>query len=129
MIPKRNAIQSDKAPAAVGSYSQAIHYADTVYISGQIPLDANGNLVEGSFEDRVHQVMNNVSEVAKAAGTDIKEAIQVSVFLTDINRFSDFDTVYRSYLAEPFPARALIEVSQLPKGVDVEVTAIIACPK
>ena len=122
----RTPINTDKAPAAIGPYSQAIRHNDTVYISGQIPLDpATGELVEG-IDAQIVQVFDNLQAVAEAAGTNLGQALKVTVFLTDLGHFSKVNDVMERYFAKPFPARAAIEVAGLPKGADVEADAVIA---
>jgi len=122
----RTPINTDKAPAAIGPYSQAIRHNDTVYISGQIPLDpATGELVEG-IDAQIVQVFDNLQAVAEAAGTNLGQALKVTVFLTDLGNFSKVNDVMERYFAKPFPARAAIEVAGLPKGADVEADAVIA---
>ena len=126
---RRVEICSKDAPAPVGSYSQAVLYGSVLYISGQISIDPKtGQLIEGTFSDRVKRVMDNLKAIAVEAGTDLSQAISVSVFLTDINQFSEFNSIYETYFSAPYPARALVQVAALPKGVDVEVSAQVAIP-
>lgn len=122
----RTPINTDNAPAAIGPYSQAIRHNDTVYISGQIPLDpATGELVEG-IDAQITQVFENLKAVAEAAGTDLSQALKVTVFLTDLGNFAKVNEVMEQYFAQPYPARAAIEVAGLPKGADVEADAVLA---
>ena len=122
----RTPIHTDNAPAAIGPYSQAIRHNDTVYISGQIPLDpATGELVVG-IDAQIRQVFENLKAVAEAAGTDLSQALKVTVFLTDLGHFAKVNEVMEEYFAQPYPARAAIEVAGLPKGADVEADAILA---
>jgi len=122
----RTPINTDKAPAAIGPYSQAIRHNDTVYISGQIPLDpATGEIVEG-IDAQIRQVFANLKAVAEAAGTDLSQALKVTVFLTDLGNFARVNEVMEEFFAQPYPARAAIEVAGLPKGADVEADAVLA---
>jgi reactive intermediate/imine deaminase len=122
----RTAIQTDTAPAAIGTYSQAIRHNNTVYISGQIPLDpATGELVEG-IDAQILQVFENLKAVAEAAGSELSQALKVTVFLTDLANFAAVNEVMAQYFSQPFPARAAVEVSGLPKGAEVEADAVLA---
>lgn len=121
----KQVIQTTNAPAPVGVYSQAIQSGNTVYVSGQIPLDPHtGALVMDSFEAQVHQVVANVKAVLEAAGSDLNNIVKASIFLTDMSKFAQVNTIYETYFSEPFPARAVVEVAGLPKGVDIEMDAI-----
>ena len=120
-------IHTDHAPAAIGTYSQAIVHGDTLYISGQIPLDpATGEIVSGDFKARVERVFDNLSAIAEAAGTSLSQAIKLNVYLTDLGQFGELNEVMGGRFSEPFPARAAVQVAALPKGVDVEIDAVIA---
>lgn len=122
----RKPIHTDAAPAAIGTYSQAIRAGEFVFLSGQIPLDpATGNVVEGDFEARTRQVFDNLRAVARAAGADLDAAVKLTVFLTDLANFATVNTVMEDYFEQPFPARAAVGVASLPKGVDVEADAIL----
>ncbi len=122
----RHAIQTPNAPAAIGTYSQAIRHGDTLYVSGQIPLDPNsGELVVG-IDAQITQVFENLRAVAEAAGTDLGKALKVTVFLTDLGHFARVNEVMQQFFAEPYPARAAVEVAGLPKGADVEADAVIS---
>ncbi len=119
-------IHSDEAPAAIGPYSQAIQVGDTVYLSGQIPLDpASGELIEGEFADRCRRVFDNLAAVARAADAGLDDVVKLNVFLTDLGRFSEVNEIMSGYFNEPYPARAAVQVAALPKGVDVEMDAIL----
>ena len=121
------AISSDSAPAAIGTYSQAVRSGDLVFLSGQIPLDpATMEFVEGDFEARARQVFDNLRAVAEAAGGDLSNVVKLTVFLTDLANFATVNTVMEEYFAQPFPARAAVGVASLPKGADVEADAILA---
>ncbi len=124
----RTPVNTDNAPAAIGPYSQAVRHHDTLYISGQIPLDpATGELVEG-IDAQITQVFDNLKAVAEAAGTDLGQALKVSVFLTDLGNFAAVNAAMERYFTQPYPARAAIEVAGLPKGAQVEADAIVAIP-
>ena len=119
-------ISTDKAPQAIGTYSQAVKVDNTVYISGQIPLVAETmEVVEGEFSEHIRQVFNNLSAVAEAAGGTINDCAKVNIFLTDLNNFATVNEVMAEFFTEPYPARAAIEVSGLPRGVAVEADAVM----
>ncbi len=121
------AIHSDVAPAAIGTYSQAIRSGDFVFLSGQIPLDpATMEFVVGDFEARARQVFDNLRAVAEAAGGDLNNAVKLTIFLTDLSNFATVNAVMEEYFEQPFPARAAVGVASLPKGADVEADAILA---
>ena len=123
---KRDIIHTDGAPAAVGTYSQAVRTGDLVFISGQIPLvPETMNIVEGDFADRARQVFENLQSIAEAAGGSLDDAVKLTIFLTDLDNFAAVNEVMAEYCSEPFPARAAVEVAALPKGVDVEADAVI----
>jgi reactive intermediate/imine deaminase len=123
----RTAIQTSNAPAAIGTYSQAIRHNDTVYVSGQIPLDpASGELVSDSIDAQITQVFENLRAVAEAAGSDLAKALKVTVFLTDLGHFAKVNEVMAQYFSTPYPARAAVEVAGLPKGAQVEADAILS---
>jgi reactive intermediate/imine deaminase len=123
----RTAIQTTDAPAAIGTYSQAIRHNDTVYISGQIPLDpATGELVSDDIEAQITQVFSNLRAVAEASGSDLSKALKVTVFLTDLGHFAKVNETMAQYFTEPYPARAAIEVAGLPKGAQVEADAVLS---
>ncbi len=121
----KGSVYTNRAPQPIGPYSQAIIAGGFIFISGQIPLDpATGRLVEGGFKDKVRAVMDNIKSIIEAAGGSMDDLVKVTVYLRDISRFSDFNEVYKEYFKGDPPARAVIEVSNLPKGVDLEVEAI-----
>jgi reactive intermediate/imine deaminase len=120
-------IHSDNAPAAIGTYSQAIQAGNLVFLSGQIPLvPATMEVVDGDFEARARQVFENLQAVAEAAGGSLNDIVKLTIFLTDLGNFATVNSVMESYFEQPFPARAAIGVASLPKGVDVEADAILA---
>lgn len=122
----RETIHSDHAPAAIGTYSQAVRSGGFVYISGQIPLDpATMDVVEGDFEARARRVFDNLKAIAEAAGGDLNQAVKLTIFLTDLGNFAAVNSVMEEYFDKPYPARAAVGVAELPKGVDVEADAIL----
>ncbi len=123
----KQVISTDKAPAAIGAYSQAIRVGGTVYLSGQIPLDpATGQMVAGDIRAQIHQVFRNLAAVATAAGLGLDSAVKLTVYLTDLGHFAAVNEIMAEYFPQPFPARAAIGVSALPKGAAVEADAILA---
>ena len=122
-------IETARAPAAIGTYSQAVRAGDTVYISGQIPLSANTmELVSGGTEAQIRQVFDNLAAVAEAAGGGFSDVVRLTVYLTDLADFPLVNEIMAQYFAEPYPARAAIGVAQLPKGAAVEIDAILWLP-
>lgn len=120
-------IHSDNAPAAIGTYSQAIRTGSLVFLSGQIPLDpASMKIVDGDFEARARRVFDNLKAVAEAAGGNLNQVVKLTIFLTDLSNFATVNSVMEDYFDQPYPARAAIGVASLPKGVDVEADAILA---
>ena len=118
-------IHTDKAPAAVGPYSQALSAGNLVITSGQIPLDpATGALVEGGIVEQTTQVLNNMKEVLAAAGMTFHNVMKTTVFLTDINDFGAMNEVYATYFSAPYPSRSAVQVAALPKGACVEIECI-----
>lgn len=123
----KETIHSDNAPAAIGTYSQAAKAGQFVFLSGQIPLvPATMEVVEGDFAARATQVFENLKAVAEAAGGSLNDAVKLTIFLTDLDNFATLNAVMAKYFDEPYPARAAVQVSALPKGVDVEADAILA---
>ncbi|MGI9310438.1 MAG: RidA family protein [bacterium] len=122
----RKAIHTDRAPDAIGVYSQAIQCGDTLYISGQLPLEPSRmELVDESFEAAAHQAFRNLDSVARAAGGDINDAVKVNISLTDLANFATVNKVMAQYFSEPYPARAAVGVAALPKGAPIEIEAIV----
>lgn len=120
-------IETQNAPAAIGTYSQAVKTGNLLFVSGQIPLNpANGEMVSKDFTEQAHQVFKNLSAIAEAAGTSLDNAVKLGVFLTDLNNFAALNEVMAQYVKAPFPARAAIEISALPKAALIEIDAIIA---
>ena len=122
----REAISTDSAPRAIGPYSQAVRAGNTVYLSGQIPLDpATGELVGGGFESETRRVFDNLRAVAAAAGATLDHAVRVTIYLTDIGKFPIVNGIMAEYFNEPYPARVTIGVASLPKGAAVEVDCVL----
>jgi reactive intermediate/imine deaminase len=119
-------IHTDSAPAAIGTYSQAIRAGSTVYLSGQIPLvPETMELVSGGAELQIRQVFDNLTAVAEAAGATLANVVKLTVYLTDLGDFATVNEIMAEYFTEPYPARAAIGVAQLPKGAAVEMDAIV----
>jgi len=122
----REIIHTDRAPKAIGPYSQAVRAGDTVYLSGQIPLDpATMELVSGDIEAEIRRVFENLKAVAEGAGASLAQAVKVNVYLTDLAHFAKVNEVMAAYISQPYPARAAVGVSQLPRGVRVEIEAVL----
>lgn len=123
----RQIIQTKQAPQAIGTYSQAVRVGDTVYLSGQIPLDpATMQLVTGDIEAEIRRVFENLQAVAEAAGATLAHAVKVTIYLTDLEYFAKVNEVMGQYFSEPYPARVTIGVSQLPKGARVEIECVLS---
>lgn len=119
-------VKTDKAPAAVGTYSQGVAVNGTFYFSGQIGIDpATGNLVEG-FGGQLKQVMKNIDGLLSSQGLNRESIVKTSIFLTDLNNFAEVNQAYVEFFKEPYPARSTVEVSKLPKGALVEIEVIAA---
>ena len=120
-------ISTKNAPQAIGPYSQAVKTGNLMFISGQIPLNPEtGDLVSGSIEDEANQVLNNITRTCEAAGNSLEDIIKITIFLTDLDNFATVNEVMKDHFSEPYPARATIEVSGLPLGVNVEIEAIVS---
>ncbi len=124
---EKQAIHSDGAPSAIGTYSQAVRSGQFVFLSGQIPLDPTTmEMAEGDFEARARQVFDNLKAVAVEAGGDLDHIVKLTIYLTDLNDFATVNSVMTDYFQEPYPARAALGVASLPKGADVEAEAILS---
>jgi len=122
----RQIIHTDRAPKAIGPYSQAVRVGDTVYLSGQIPLDpATGELVTGDIAAQTRRVFENLTAVCAAAGGSLAQVARVGIYLTDLKNFTAVNAVMAEYCKEPYPARSTIEVSGLPRGAEVEIDAVL----
>jgi reactive intermediate/imine deaminase len=122
----RSIIRTDRAPKAIGPYSQAVRTGNTVYFSGQIPLDpATGELVGGDITAQTRRVFENLSAVCEAAGGSLAQLVRVGIYLTDLSNFAAVNAVMAEYCKEPYPARSTIGVSSLPRGAEVEIDAVL----
>lgn len=123
----RAIISTPDAPEAIGPYSQAVKVGNTVWISGQIPLvPGTMDLVTGDIAAQTTQVFRNLQAIAEASGGDLNNAVKINISLTDLAHFGEVNEVMASFLQEPYPARACVQVAALPKGVDIEIEAILA---
>ena len=121
----KNAIQTPDAPAAIGTYSQAIRCGQTVYLSGQIALDPASMQLVGGIEAQIHQVFRNLAAVAAASGGSLADSVKLTIYLTDLAHFAMVNEVMAQYMAQPYPARAAVGVAALPRGALVEADAIL----
>lgn len=121
----RTVIHTDKAPAAIGTYSQAIKVGDTVYLSGQIPLDPKRMELVDGFEAQTVQVFENLKAVCEAAGGSLADIVKLNIFLTDLSNFATVNEVMSRYFQQPYPARAAIGIASLPKGAQVEMDGVM----
>jgi reactive intermediate/imine deaminase len=123
----RQIISTKSAPQAIGTYSQAVRVGDTVYVSGQIPLDpASGQLVSGDIELEIKRVFENLKAIAEAAGGSLAQVAKLTVFLTDLAHFAKLNEIMGTYFSAPYPARAAVGVAQLPRGARVEIECILS---
>jgi reactive intermediate/imine deaminase len=122
----RITIHTDQAPAAIGTYSQAVRVGETVYLSGQIALDpASMQMVQDSIEAEIHQVFKNLSAVCAAAGGSLNDVVKLNVFLTDLSNFATVNSIMAEYFEQPYPARAAVGVASLPRGARVEADGVM----
>lgn len=125
-MTKLQQVQTASAPAAIGPYSQAIKAGSLTFLSGQIPLDPETmELVAGNIEAQTHQVFKNLTAVAEAAGGSLQDTVKLTIYLADLNDFGEVNNIMAEYFSEPYPARATIQVSALPKGAAVEIDAVL----
>ncbi len=123
----REIIHTPRAPQAIGTYSQAVRAGDTVYVSGQIPLDpASGQLVTGDIDAEIRRVFENLKAIAEAAGASLASVAKLTIFLTDLANFAKVNEIMATYFGAPYPARAVVGVAQLPRGARVEMECILA---
>lgn len=121
----KQVIHTDKAPAAIGPYSQAIQVGQMLFTSGQVPIDPEtGAIVEGGIQEQARQSLNNIKAILNAAGTNMGAVVKTTVFLQDMNDFAAMNEVYAQFFQEPYPARSAVQVSRLPKDALVEIEAI-----
>ena len=121
----KQVIHTDKAPAAIGPYSQAIQIGQLLFTSGQVPIDPEtGAIVEGGIQEQARQSLNNIKALLNAAGTNMGAVVKTTVFLQDMNDFAAMNEVYAQFFQEPYPARSAVQVARLPKDVLVEIEAI-----
>ncbi len=122
---KKDAIQTTKAPGAIGPYSQAIRTGNLLFVSGQIPIDPrSGELVRSGIADETKKVLENLQAILEEAGGSLNDIVKTTIFIKDMNQFAAINEVYGSFFKQPYPARATVEVSRLPKDVNVEIEAI-----
>ncbi|REL25135.1 RidA family protein [Thalassotalea euphylliae] len=122
-------VSTENAPSTIGTYSQAVKVRNTVYLSGQIPLvPETMEVVSDDFAEQAEQVFKNLVAVCEAAGGEINDMVKVNIFMTDLANFATVNDIMSKYFAEPYPARAAIQVSALPKGVDIEIDGIMEIP-
>ncbi len=122
-------ISTDQAPAAIGTYSQAVKVGTAVYLSGQIPLvAATMEVISEDFAEQTHQVFKNLSAVCEAAGGELQDMVKVNIFLTDLSNFATVNEIMSQYFRTPYPARAAIGVKELPRGVQIEIDGIMELP-
>lgn len=122
----KHTLSTDRAPAAIGTYSQAVCCGDTVYVSGQIPLDPQSMaVVGGGIDAEVHRVFQNLQAVCEAAGGSLDQIVKLTIYLTDLSHFALVNEIMAGYFSEPYPARAALGVAALPKGAGVEMDAIL----
>ena len=125
----KSIIQTDRAPSAIGTYSQAVKVKNTVYLSGQIPLvPETMEIVSNDFADQAHQVFKNLEAVCEAAGGSINDMVKVNIFLMDLEQFATVNEVMSQYFKEPYPARAAVQVARLPKDVAIEIDGVMEIP-
>jgi reactive intermediate/imine deaminase len=122
-------VETDRAPGAIGTYSQAVRAGSTVYLSGQIPLlPGTMDLVGGDFEAQVRQVFRNLAAVAEAAGGSLADAVKLTIYLTDLGHFAKVNEVMAEFVPEPYPSRAAVGVAALPRGAAVEIEGVLVLP-
>jgi reactive intermediate/imine deaminase len=122
-------IRTNDAPAAIGTYSQAVKIGTTVYLSGQIPLvPSTMQMVSEDFAEQTHQVFKNLAAVCEAAGGSLNNMVKVNIFLTDLSQFATVNKIMSQYFAEPYPARAAVQVSALPRASQIEIDGVMEVP-
>lgn len=125
-MTNRSIVQTDKAPEAIGTYSQAVKVADTVYLSGQIPLiPETMDMVEGGFDEQVEQVFKNLAAVCEAADASLQDIVKLNIYLVDLGNFAKVNEMMAKYFSQPYPARAAVGVASLPRNAQVEMDGIL----
>ena len=124
MTEGRTVVQTDKAPKAVGPYSQAVRAGSWVFLSGQLPMDPAGNMAKGGVREQTRQALENLRAVLEGAGLQMRDVVKTTVYMTDLSRFAEMNEVYGQLFESPFPARATVEVSALPKGAQVAIECV-----
>ncbi len=119
-----NVISTDKSPAAIGPYSQALNSGNIIFVSGQIPINPETGAMADTIEEQTIQSLKNVENILKAAGLSMKNVIKTSVFLSDLNDFAKVNEIYATFFTSPFPARSCVQVAAIPKGAKVEIECI-----
>ena len=126
---KKQIIKTVNAPSAIGPYNQAVKAGNTVYISGQIPLDhASGKLVDSSFSDQVNKVFDNLTAISVAADSDLNHAVKLTIYLSDLSKFSEVNSIMEARMNAPYPARVTIQAAKLPLDAEIEIDAILVIP-
>lgn len=125
---KRLPVQTADAPAAIGPYSQAVSAGELLFVSGQTPLRPDGTMVDGSVAEQTEQCLTNVAAILRAGGLGMDRVVKTTVYMTDLGKFAEMNAVYAKRFAAPFPARATVQVSALPKGAAVEIDAVAVRP-
>lgn len=120
----KTAHKTDKAPSAVGPYSQAVSFGNTLYVSGQLPIDPATGIMDSSVEKQAEQALTNIRNIAESAGFRMDDAVKLTLFIKNLNDFSIINEVYSKFFSEPYPARSCVEVSAIPKGAELEIDAI-----
>ncbi len=122
---QKKIVQSNNAPAPIGPYSQAVQAGNTLYVSGQVPIDpASGEMIQTNITEETHQVMKNLQAILQAAGSSFTQVVKCTIFIRDMGQFSAINEAYGQYFPENPPARETVEVSRLPKDVNVEISCI-----
>lgn len=124
-MTNKSVIQTSKAPKAIGTYSQAVKAGDTVYLSGQIPLDPESMELVDGFANQTHRVFENLKAVCEAAGGTLQDMVKLNIYLTDLSNFAELNEIMAIYFQEPYPARAAVGIAALPKGAEVEMEGVM----
>mgnify|MGYP003681897179 CR=1 FL=1 len=128
VMEKKIILNSEKVPAAIGPYSPAVKIGKLMFISGQLPVNPeNGNLIKGDIKEQTVQILKNLSALLDLYSLTLKNVVKTTVFLKDMNNFSEFNKAYAQYFKEEFPARSCVEVARLPKDAEIEIEAIVVC--